>query len=495
MSTSLQQANMSGEEDSLHDTALPPPPIKSGLSVNVVNSNSPSNKVSDSSSLDTPPHPSTNKPISPREFLTDSDNETNTSCRMYLRSQSSSAPTSPVKRSRTGESFQVTALPEAGSYKKEKRSPSSMPQKMWDPARAKRMGLDDFIQLYCPKNKKEIAMTLLHRRNYKITGFLEALQEIPPNDGSEWTQEERDNFLSLLQQNKYNFHKVAKAMSKTVSNCLTVYYKIINVRKTRNRRNKVNSEPSSDKKELPKELSEVKIEQDTNQTSNMPMETRSNERKRRAESDVSTETEISSSDEKTLESKPSHDDKENKKIVPVRRSKRFKPSTDEEEDAATKNKSEELAKGSPGKEAATNDESQDSQQEDSESSEEEEEEDSPEKDQVRRSARLGGTSTSSSVSAITGLRKRAPKIEPRKLPTRKELPVRKAAAAQKAASEKIHLSDQTHLDTPNTTAQDEQWEKTLRSLIKFKEEHGHCLVPKIYPENQNLSYWVFRQRG
>ena len=39
------------------------------------------------------------------------------------------------------------------------------------------------------------------------------------------------------------------------------------------------------------------------------------------------------------------------------------------------------------------------------------------------------------------------------------------------------------------------WEKRLKELTKFKEEHGHCNVPSTWPENQPLAYWVFKQRG
>ena len=42
--------------------------------------------------------------------------------------------------------------------------------------------------------------------------------------------------------------------------------------------------------------------------------------------------------------------------------------------------------------------------------------------------------------------------------------------------------------------QENQWMKIFDQLIEFKEQHGHCLVPHTYPENQTLSRWVKRQR-
>lgn len=38
------------------------------------------------------------------------------------------------------------------------------------------------------------------------------------------------------------------------------------------------------------------------------------------------------------------------------------------------------------------------------------------------------------------------------------------------------------------------WQKYFNELVKFKEVHGHTMVPKVYKENQALSSWVFRQR-
>ncbi|MEB2690595.1 DEAD/DEAH box helicase [Chlamydia suis] len=41
----------------------------------------------------------------------------------------------------------------------------------------------------------------------------------------------------------------------------------------------------------------------------------------------------------------------------------------------------------------------------------------------------------------------------------------------------------------------EVWEKNFLELKRFREEHGHCKVPKRYPQNPQLASWVSNQRS
>ena len=41
---------------------------------------------------------------------------------------------------------------------------------------------------------------------------------------------------------------------------------------------------------------------------------------------------------------------------------------------------------------------------------------------------------------------------------------------------------------------DQKWEQMFSLLCEFKNEHGHCKVPNIWPLNQQLSFWVSNQR-
>jgi len=38
------------------------------------------------------------------------------------------------------------------------------------------------------------------------------------------------------------------------------------------------------------------------------------------------------------------------------------------------------------------------------------------------------------------------------------------------------------------------WEVRFQQLLKFKQQHGHCLVPQKYPPNPSLGNWVMSQR-
>ena len=43
-------------------------------------------------------------------------------------------------------------------------------------------------------------------------------------------------------------------------------------------------------------------------------------------------------------------------------------------------------------------------------------------------------------------------------------------------------------------AADRRWEDHFKEMLEFKEEHGHCLVPKYYKKNPSLSQFVQKNR-
>jgi hypothetical protein len=40
----------------------------------------------------------------------------------------------------------------------------------------------------------------------------------------------------------------------------------------------------------------------------------------------------------------------------------------------------------------------------------------------------------------------------------------------------------------------EKWDSSLQELLDFKQTHGHCGVPNIFPSNPSVAQWVKRQR-
>ncbi len=52
----------------------------------------------------------------------------------------------------------------------------------------------------------------------------------------------------------------------------------------------------------------------------------------------------------------------------------------------------------------------------------------------------------------------------------------------------------THSQTSQST-REENWEQMFNNLVQYKQQTGHCLVPKSFPQNKPLSNWVYRQRS
>lgn len=61
-------------------------------------------------------------------------------------------------------------------------------------------------------------------------------------------------------------------------------------------------------------------------------------------------------------------------------------------------------------------------------------------------------------------------------------------------SAKIELLDAESFSWAYENKRDKRWHELYGELLKFKEEHGHCNVPKKYHENQRLGSWVDYQR-
>lgn len=65
-------------------------------------------------------------------------------------------------------------------------------------------------------------------------------------------------------------------------------------------------------------------------------------------------------------------------------------------------------------------------------------------------------------------------------------------AKSSLTNERINLLNR--LDFPWTTRSEQLWNKRINELREFKEQNGHCLVPRSYANNPQLSAWVATQR-
>jgi len=50
------------------------------------------------------------------------------------------------------------------------------------------------------------------------------------------------------------------------------------------------------------------------------------------------------------------------------------------------------------------------------------------------------------------------------------------------------------LNFPWMTRSEQLWEQRMTDLQEFKKQNGHCMVPRSYPPNPQLSAWVATQR-
>jgi hypothetical protein len=48
--------------------------------------------------------------------------------------------------------------------------------------------------------------------------------------------------------------------------------------------------------------------------------------------------------------------------------------------------------------------------------------------------------------------------------------------------------------TKQRISQSDRWERRFQDLLEFKEMHGHCNVPLLWPENPKLGTWADNQR-
>ena len=465
------------------------------------------------------------------------------------------------KTSRVGMEYQASSLPDAGSYLNlqeddfDQLEQLLLADQIWDPLKATCRGINDYVHFHCPSNKKEAALELLHQRDYDDTHFIEELQSLPVLDGSDWSLIEHENFRKLMQSTRHNVHSVAKSMGKTVNNCLTVYYKIINVRETRSTKKRFSGMKAIEEINELKDIGRSMRIEKRNQKKKRSLGNVSDKEfgstsgvspKRRKASSASDKVKNPNSSPSTAvrsKSKASHKRdncdaqmKKNKssqdKIQPTRTSSRTikTPTRLAYEQAleatyaaftsAKKRKSNDSSTTafSPGGRAtrAAKEQAIKSLTKSIETTQNGKESGkngkvgkyrgkSERRKQTRnnlfqnktRKAQTPNIQDDENVESIDndedptdGVR-RAKKHALRSLRTR----ITNDDDDDDDWEENKLKHVKSNRKSESLTSDVDIWETRFQSLVEFKEKKGHCLVPKVYPENRQLSYWVFRQRG
>ena len=502
------------------------------------------------------------------------------------------------KTSRVGQEYQALIIPEAGSYLNpyfddfDQLEQLLLPDQIWDPLKATCKGINDLVHLQCPSNKKESALELLHQKDYDGASFEEDLDGLHVFDGSDWSLIEHENFRKLMQSSRHNVKSVSKSMGKSINNCLTVYYKIINVRETRSTKKKfsgmmkmgemnelkdIGRSMRIEKRNQRKRNSGVSINNEDEEKGSPSSQISKSSRKRKkastasdkvkhssesshpiADSKSTTKTnilkrtsprtlknpparfsdeqacetiyaEITKAFEKKESAKIAHQKKETQpqeespaNTPKMKRSSRNNKSTAGKKDQKTKDINEtntratraakKQALGLLSKDAFSEKESLSAKQKGairnidssvdmrSDSDIKQELTDGTrritrrmvasnkllqdkEKESGKRKSDVMDCGTEDGEELSSGIR-RAKRQALRSLRTR-------TTVDNEDSTKRSNSSNQE--DEPKSDI--DLWEYRFESLIKFKEERGHCLVPKVFPEDRQLSYWVFRQRG
>uniref|UniRef100_A0A7S4R6R7 PHD-type domain-containing protein n=1 Tax=Ditylum brightwellii TaxID=49249 RepID=A0A7S4R6R7_9STRA len=123
--------------------------------------------------------------------------------------------------SRVGKGYQVMELPEVGSFSES--GSEDLYEQIWDPNRAT-SDCTKFINALDMEDK-EAALSLLHKRNYQITGIGQAMAKITSSPMYDWCNVQlRVKFHSAIMLQRKNMREVSRITGKPLGSCLWYYY-------------------------------------------------------------------------------------------------------------------------------------------------------------------------------------------------------------------------------------------------------------------------------
>jgi hypothetical protein len=366
---------------------------------------------------------------------------------------------SEKKTSRVGHGYQVSYFPEAGSYLDlqpgddfDQLEQLLLADQIWDPLTASIKGVNDFIHLHCPSNKKEAALELLHQRGYDTSLFSEEIKNLQVLDGSDWSMAEHENFRRLMQLSLHNVSSVSKSMGKSINNCLTVYYNIIDeINRLKDISRSIRTEKRNEfKHRLLAEDKEDK--EDNNHTSTVIR------KRKKAEASDKVKSLKKMDDSSVSQPRNVYQEPKDFASVASKPSRALRSAKKQALDSLLNKSSNQRTKV-----ADLNSETKRTE---------------IPLDETKRITRTMTRNkndkdkkqyTQESNDLVKSIKNRHGSV--------------KTSAAKRITNKHDDKSDQ------------DIWDIRFASLVEFKEKNGHCLVPKVYPENRQLSYWVYRQRG
>jgi hypothetical protein len=100
---------------------------------------------------------------------------------------------------------------------------SSSYDQVWDPSLAESSGMADHVSQNIKYSLREAAMAAAHESGYDKDKLSHILSKCEPQDGSDWTDEEKAQFRIEIFQFRKDLSAVAKSMNKSVNSCMTYY--------------------------------------------------------------------------------------------------------------------------------------------------------------------------------------------------------------------------------------------------------------------------------
>eukprot|EP00956_Cyclotella_meneghiniana_P012114 scaffold17189_cov67-Cyclotella_meneghiniana.AAC.5 len=125
---------------------------------------------------------------------------------------------------RVGQEFQVLNLPAAKWSEHSVSNDELYGEKVWDAELAKQSIDSNILERIVPHDRKEAALVLFHKNNYKLNGILPQIMEQRAKHGMDWSVRTKEAFQKSIIKSRKNFASVAREVNRPISECQDYYY-------------------------------------------------------------------------------------------------------------------------------------------------------------------------------------------------------------------------------------------------------------------------------